>query len=583
MDAENPASSTAARPRAEGREALCRRSAQTARDRTKRAGVSRRLWAPGLGLLLLLGLAATASAAGLRRHDLRFGQNAMAMGGAVVGFVNGPEAAYYNPAGLGYLTGSQFSGALQYYGSDKRTLQAGLRSPTLGSADLRSDSFFATPTSSVITHAFAGGRHRIAYSTFLVTNESELFAGSRQGVTDDGILRRESLLKVSWRAQDQVLYMGPSYALRLSESLCVGVSVFAARRSQTFDLAADEQRDEFDSQTDAFRQAVFFDDYASVSLDDWSLLARIGVMWTPTSAFSAGLTLHTRSLALSGQGNESIRSTYSGDILRRSPADRVSVGGPLVGVQSATPWAVAAGLGWRPTPSLLVAATGEWSAALRYDRFQVDAFSDGPANVVRTIEHQMSWNAALGLEWLVDPKVPIRAGAFTNRSSAPPVPLQSDRRVSPQVSMMGATLSVGYIGDQRSFNVGAEFAVGSGHDSVLSETAQWDSGFVRVEREQQRFMLFLSGAMAFAQETAKEQIKRRFLTKPPAADEPPSSPGTAPAPSPAPSPDPPATQTPSPSPAPAPSASPNSAPKAAQNPPPAPHALHQRRQEEPHA
>ncbi len=232
----------------------------------------------------------------------------------------------------------------------------------------------------------------------------------------------------------------------------------------------------------------------------------------------------------------------------------------MVGVQSATPWAVAAGVGWRPTPSLLLAATGEWSAALRYDRFQVDAFSEGPANVIRAIEHRMSWNAALGLEWLVDPRVPIRAGAFTNRSSAPPVPAQSARRVSPQVSMVGATLSVGYLGDQRSFNVGAEYAVGSGHDSVLAESAQWDSGFVRVEREQQRFMLFLCGAMAFAQGTAKDQIKRRFLTKPPAAITPPVAPSAGPSPAPTPPSDSAPGLVPTPNPTPAPTSAPGSAP-----------------------
>ncbi len=42
--------------------------------------------------LCLFGHGATANADGLRRHDLRFGQSAMAMGGAVVGFVTGPEA-----------------------------------------------------------------------------------------------------------------------------------------------------------------------------------------------------------------------------------------------------------------------------------------------------------------------------------------------------------------------------------------------------------------------------------------------------------------------------------------------------------
>ena len=121
--------------------------------------------------------ATPAQADELHGANFRFGQRAMAMGGAVIGQVVEPTASYYNPGGLGFLTGAVFSGSVQFHGFDQRQLIGGALAPGFTAQDATSESFLALPSSSVVTHELAGGRHRFAYSTFLLSTTEERFDG----------------------------------------------------------------------------------------------------------------------------------------------------------------------------------------------------------------------------------------------------------------------------------------------------------------------------------------------------------------------------------------------------------------------
>ncbi len=463
---------------------------------------------------LCVGVPASASASEFHSQDFRFGQRAMAMGGAVVGAVTGPTASYYNPAGLAFLKGTLFAGALQYYGLDKRTITGALRDDQIGTKTLESDSFLATPTSSVLSHAFAGGRHRVAYSTYLVTNVNERFSGGLAREDADDQLLYKRTVKASWRQRDQVLYLGPSYAYQASERLAVGVSVFYVRREQTVDRTADEQIDEHEVATGLFYQSIFYDDATSSALVDGALLARIGVMWRPTDALSLGVTVRTRSLNLHGEGTESIKYAYSGNPDAQEAPDRNAFSDPVLDVQTVYPWSVSAGAAWRVTPALLLAVSGEVDLAVRYRRYALGVFSEPATTAVHDVNRQLNWNVSVGAELLVSPRVPLRVGWFTNRSAAPEIQAVQSQAAAARVHQMGVTCSGGYLGAARSFNVGVEYAWGTGHDAVLAQSALPLSDFVRVERRQQRLILFLSGAISFAKATAKEVIREKVLGQP---------------------------------------------------------------------
>jgi hypothetical protein len=115
----------------------------------------------------------------------------------------------------------------------------------------------------------------------------------------------------------------------------------------------------------------------------------------------------------------------------------------------------------------------------------------------------------VGGEYRIAPRWPWRFGVFTNRTSAPEVPAQPSGLEAPHVDLYGITSSLGYLGDDRSLNLGFEVQYGTGHD-VVSESLDSlldEAGFARVGREEWRVVIFIAGAAAFAKSTAKELIK----------------------------------------------------------------------------
>ena len=55
-------------------------------------------------------------------ENFRFGQRALGMGGAVTAYLGEPESGFYNPAGLAFVEGTRFSGAMNFYGLDEHKL-----------------------------------------------------------------------------------------------------------------------------------------------------------------------------------------------------------------------------------------------------------------------------------------------------------------------------------------------------------------------------------------------------------------------------------------------------------------------------
>ena len=85
-----------------------------------------------LALLAAIGSVRSARADDVHYEDFRFGQRAMGMAGAVVGFLTEPEASYYNPGGLGFSGEATFSGSLHFFGVDKRIIRDGMYLPIPG-------------------------------------------------------------------------------------------------------------------------------------------------------------------------------------------------------------------------------------------------------------------------------------------------------------------------------------------------------------------------------------------------------------------------------------------------------------------
>jgi hypothetical protein len=128
---------------------------------------------------------------------------------------------------------------------------------------------------------------------------------------------------------------------------------------------------------------------------------------------------------------------------------------------------------------------------------------------VPTIEREPVVNASLGGEYVVAGKVPIRAGFFTNFSSAPEV-AAADEIQLPHVDMYGITASVGYL-SKSDFEVsgGVLYTFGSGSYAVWDPEAGGTGQYQPADARRSAVYFYLSGAKKAAKSAAKE-LARKF-------------------------------------------------------------------------
>jgi hypothetical protein len=105
------------------------------------------------------------------------------------------------------------------------------------------------------------------------------------------------------------------------------------------------------------------------------------------------------------------------------------------------------------------------------------------------LEHQtiVTWNAALGFEWYILQKMPIRWGVYTNNANTPAVQDgPTDQAIS--VNMYGATAGISFMGQQSSITLTGSYAWGRGEGQIVS-------GSTNVQDvTQQAFSFYLSAS-----------------------------------------------------------------------------------------
>ena len=181
-----------------------------------------------------------------------------------------------------------------------------------------------------------------------------------------------------------------------------------------------------------------------------------------------------------------------------------------LGVATVYPWRFGLGLAYTRPGLFAVAADVTVQLPISYRRLDLDAdtYDLIKNHFVNDVELKACVNAAVGVEaWLSDITV-LRAGVFTNRSATPEVSAILQPPVLADVDLYGASLSLGFKGDDRAVNVGVEVQMGEGDDAVLDNIkALWKPEFSRTRRSHQRVLFFISGAMDFAKKTARDIVK----------------------------------------------------------------------------
>ncbi|MEE2787742.1 MAG: hypothetical protein VX589_10415 [Myxococcota bacterium] len=467
----------------------------------------------------MLLLAAPAAADEYRAEEFRYGDQALGTGGALIARPTTPMATYYNPAGLAFQERSAVSGSIHFFGQEKIVLRHGLRLDGQAPKDLNSDADIALPSSSVVTLRI-NAHHRVAFSTYLISNTNQTFQNAfRSEETDQDGTTHDALSSLTRLVQDRQTWMGPSYAFALSRHWGIGLSLFYARRTMYWQTDTRWQ-DEQNSGDETIR-AVFADIQSVTAVKDGRLLLRLGSSWQPTERMVIGLILTTQSVWLHGRAKLTAAKLWSGDPdeadARMPFADNLEV---ETSARTSSPWGLSLGLQYAWPGWLAIGVAADVWTPLKYTRIQLDEIGGDDVDdigeyVASTVQRDWLVNGKFGLEWLTFDSFPIRMGLYTNRSAAQPVPARTTRYVAPKVHIYGAALSVGYTGSDAGISIGVNYEHGQGHDVVENDIREsyTDEPNVRVARTHSKFVVFVAGALSFASKTAQRYFDERKKKK----------------------------------------------------------------------
>ena len=419
--------------------------------------------------IFLFGAALRGYADEFHYENFRFGQRALGMGGAVTAYLGEPEAGFYNPAGLAFVEGTRFSGAMNFYGFDEHKLLDSfvIPGPDQNDEDEVSNTLLALPSSSVIAKEIRGGDHVIALSMFQVVHSRENFSNNAtlpapQDVKSKGI---ESVsMGSSLIREDRVMFVGGNYAWRIRRDLAVGITGVYARRDQNTSV----RKNSTTNYAEGFNS--FFDISTGSDISDGAGFVRLGIQYRkPSDRWRLGLGCSSSSVRIHGEGRLVSKLILSGNPLNTEykPALRTTE----LDVVATTEYPLTFRLGGllRPWDGWVLTLDLAGYGALAYQRLALDdvlSRDDIVAqNVVRSqfandVVRESVFNVAVGSEIVLRQRWPLRLGFFTNRTSSPPIAKEPRTIGPPHVHIYGVTASVGYLGDQRSINFGGEFQWG---------------------------------------------------------------------------------------------------------------------------
>lgn len=423
-------------------------------------------------------LAAAFSTAAARADDGNYqnytlGERGSGMAGAVIATTADLDAAYYNPAGLGRVTASRLSLSTSIYGIYRYTVFSGL-----GPDHNYSVREFETIPSSFGTVLNVSDRLKLAFSAFIPDdinyNHEESFR--KPGTDGDGLAAYEYF---SYIVDDQQLWIGPSLGYLASDRLTLGGSVFVVYRSAVLKQNWTIAQSTFPPDRVLDQASRIYD----VDFTNYSLLALLGAQYRLTDRILLGAAVQTPSVNLRGTGSLLYAETVTDDDLIVHSDDMES--------QNRLPARFSFGAALREPKRYALECDLNWHLPTSYDELSgTDDWSGGEVNYA--LRRLGVVNVNLGGEYYVRESYPLRAGFFTNISSAPDpdplIPLTTD-----QIDMYGATLSIGNETEHTTINVGLTYVWGDGKTLGYAP----DSTTAVVDTRESYLLLSLSSSYIF--------------------------------------------------------------------------------------
>jgi long-subunit fatty acid transport protein len=463
-------------------------------------------------------LPSTARADPFHAQTLPLGQRAIGMGGAFTAVADDPSATFYNPAGLVLTNDSSLSASLTLTAFDRVTVEAGYRTRD-GNSSLDHNTGASLPVfvSAIKTLGARGDdgrrRHALALSSFTRNARRSSFDVEARGPAS----APGSLETLSINAADRTVWYGLSYAYRVSSKLSLGLSNFISilRSSYVEERISAELGD------------VRPEGMYSSSASSWttsrvrstvkSLVWRLGALYAFDDRLQLGLMFQPPSLHLRGEASVRTRLLQTDLTTMPGVSSILNVSESKLTSHDPTPWEVRLGGRYELYDWLTIALDGSLygptgtksdpvvAIGPRSPDPETGAVAEPGAFISERWYRSFNGNVSLGASASLPQTVTIRAGVYTDLSSAPRVPKYSATYTPPDVHRVGGALSVGLRNEGFDLAIGAigVFGVGNG----LSFSSDPDAGsytYARTRVTDRMFLVFLNGVKSAISTLAKK-------------------------------------------------------------------------------
>ncbi len=391
------------------------------------------------------------------------GERAGGMGGAFSAIADDPSGIYHNPAGLAFSEADYFSLSTNAFQSSSVRYE-GVFGAT---RDYNLSAGALTPSFFGFTQALGPGRFAFAVvvEEFQLTNQNDRITDIS---TTAGALKNYSR---QLTREEAVYLVGPAYSMPFGKKFSLGLSLFFSYHREK---GTTQETVEFN----AGNPADYFLNMGYVMREDFGLKPKLGVVWTPLPIWSVAFTF-TKHIHIYGGGAFEQRSAPQKDTAGALIAPNGSF------AHDVTSSSISNVFSRRVAPFEFTLG----NALFLSDTFLMSGdftlYTPDPDYIESTVV--TTWNAALGFEWYLFPKIPVRWGLYTNNANTPAT-AEGGINQGTSVNMYGGTVGFSFMGPQSSITVTGGYAYGKGEGQIVTNsTAIQDA-------TQQAFTFYLSAS-----------------------------------------------------------------------------------------
>ena len=379
-------------------------------------------------------------------NNMIIGERAAGLGGAFTALADDASGMYYNPAGIVHSQEKSLSASVNaYYSLSKKY------SGVIAGSDLNRNYSAIVPNFFGIQQPIGSVSFGFSYAVpeHAFENMDETFADlpippeMKQHYGDPNLRIASYVLNLN--TEDSVNEFGPSVAIKVSETLALGMTLYVHKRDVLF---IENELLRLSNGRDRLTNFYF-------KIREWGTRPILGLLWKPSDRFSFGAALSRTFVVDSDATFQQIDHSTLDDQ-------------PVLNHQRITssdkqeyPWQCRLGAAYRINPSWLV--TGD--VAL-YPGFGYEMLGT-------RVEREAVANFALGTEYSPWKGWTFRGGVFSNQSNSPDITTGTNLG-GEKIDMYGIAGSISFRIKQSTITVGGNYAQGSGTAHITSDRIDQD-------------------------------------------------------------------------------------------------------------